>query len=405
VILHIAFFVHVFLEVRKMSIGMKLGLVISLGLLIRVILFSYISNETVEYLSERIEVMSILTSFRRISEGRFLVSIGMDPYSSNYFRLNPILSSVFFPFIHNTVITYMMLVICDLLSTCVIAATLDSYTIPAAAMFFLNPYAILSELGLSGQSAHILVMSLLLFSVVKGGKTGLCTLWLGFLIILKPVVPLALVFPIALILRRSVMKIIALTLCWIFVIVGLSFVISGSWSFLSKSLLDPILVSPDLEPNMGFAWCLFSMMFPASLPLFRIVFHLHLFVLMYPVYLRFSKSQEPCLHNRFLMLTMTAVILFQLYPTCIDYCMFFALMFACNPRYHDKISTLLSQTVIAGLAFTSVTGPLWIERNMGNGNFLFVLSIVTAFLGTVAVGHSLTIARLEGYLVKHKKSQ
>ena len=80
-------------------------------------------------------------------------------------------------------------------------------------------------------------------------------------------------------------------------------------------------------------------------------------------------------------------------------------MFACVPRFHDKISLLVTQTVLAGLAFTSVTGPLWIERNTGNGNFLFSLSIVTTFLGTAAVGHSFTLARLDGYSVQEKKNK
>jgi phosphatidylinositol glycan class U len=387
-----------------MSFRKNLALVISLGIVIRVAIYSIVSDHFVEYLSDRIEVLSIFTSYRRVAEGQFLFSEGMDPYSSNFLRLNPIVASVIFPLIKSKTLTFTFYVFCDTLSTILVALTADSYAVPVAAMVFLNPYTILSELGLSAQSTHILVMAALFFSVIKGKKTETATLWLALLVVLKPLVPIALVFPIALRLKRSVIRIIVSTIGWISVIVGLSYVVSGSSSFLGKSLWDPILITPDLEPNMGMAWCLFSMMFPGSLPLFRIFFHTHLFVFMFPAYLRFSKLNEPARNSRFLTLTMAAVIVFQLYPTCIDYSMFFAVMFACESRFHDKISILLTQTLLAGLAFTSVTGPLWIERNTGNGNFLFSLSIVMSFIGTLAVGHSLTVARLEGYVVEEQKS-
>lgn len=388
-----------------MHFGLKLSLLLTSGILIRIFLFSMCSNDMLEYLSDRIEVLSVFTSFRRISEGKFLVSSGMDPYSSQYFRMNPLVASFLFQVIESKVSTYIFAVVCDVVTAILIARASDAYSLPAAAMFFLNPYTILSELGLSSQSVHVLVMALLIFSVMKEKKVMLTSLWLALLMVLKPLVPIVLVFPIALNLKRPLLQILIASIGFTCLILSLSYFVSGSWSFFWRSIWEPILVSRDLEPNMGMAWCLFSMMFPDSLPLFRLVFQLHLLVFLYPVYIRFLKTSEPSRNQRFLQLTMAAVILFQLYPTGIDYSMFFSVMFACEPRFHDKISLLVTQTVLAGLAFTSVTGPLWIERNTGNGNFLFSLSIVTTFLGTAAVGHSFTLARLDGYTVQEKKNK
>jgi hypothetical protein len=65
----------------------------------------------------------------------------------------------------------------------------------------------------------------------------------------------------------------------------------------------------------------------------------------------------------------------------------------------------MAGSLIVGLFFTSAVGPLWLERNTGNANFLFYLAVVTTFVGILAVGQSLRATRLADYVLRDKKSK
>jgi hypothetical protein len=178
-----------------------------------------------------------------------------------------------------------------------------------------------------------------------------------------------------------------------------------SFSFFTIALKQLMLISPDLEPNMGFAWNLFSLMFEDSVWFFSAFLYSHLFLVAVPMYWRFKKMQDGDRDRvvRFFVLTVAAILLYQPYPTSIQYSTVHTLLVACSPRFHDKMSRIMSSGLIFGQLFASAVGPLWLERNTGNSNVVIYLGIVSTFMGMLAIAQSLRATRLAGYTLRSKK--
>jgi hypothetical protein len=384
----------------------KSVLVIALSIALRFFLFNTLGHNGIEYLSKRIENMSPVTSFIRLTEGNHLLNIlGIDPYVSNFFKLNPITASLVFPYLSSRGIYFSFLVACNILSGLLLIKGLGFV---AGLTFLFNPYTIVSELGLSAESVDSLFVSLLIF-VCSGNKKklGIMTFLISIIALNKPLIPFILIFPISLLSGESVFKTSIASFCWTALLHIVCFIITGgSWRYLTEVSKSLILQTSDLEPNMGFAWNLFTMSFKETATFYRLVFYGHLFLIGVPVFLRFKKMfNKDNLKDkvvRYFHIMVASMLLFQPYPTGLSFSMISSILVCCEDKFHNKVTQIMSVGLIGGQLFTSAVGPLWLERNTGNANFLFYLDVVSTFIGIIAIGESLRVARLSMYSSKKK---
>jgi hypothetical protein len=349
--------------------------------------------------------MSPITSFARIVEGEYLLNtLHADPYATGYFKLNPITASLLFPFVHNKTHMYIISCACDVLTAVILMFATGEHYMSAVIAFLLSPFTMMSELALSSESVDMLLVALVLLTATKNVKLSVSTFLVALLGLNKPIISLVLVFPISLSSKKPLRFSIILTLFWTVALHALCFSIAGrTWSFLETSL------RLDLEPTMGFMWNLFAMSFAETVVFFKIVTFGHLFLVGVPIYWRFQKMYTQDKRRdrvvRYMQLTTASMLLFQPYPTAINYALMHAILIACDDQFHDKISKIMSGGLFVGQAFTSAVAPLWLERNTGNANFLFYLDIVSTFLGILAIGQSLSATRLAGYKLKDKSKK
>ena len=378
--------------------------VVALGLVLRAGLYASVSSGVRSYLTTSIETMSPVTSYPRIVEGKFLVDSGIDAYASGYFKVNPLVASLVFPFVSDVDVFYWFLVAVDTLTAVLLMSVTENHKVMAGTFFYLFPYTFVSELGLSIGSVDMLLAALFLFSLLRLRKLGIAALSLALLVIVKPISTVTLVFPAALWLRRPVLHVFgSVALLWCLLQIA-SFTMTGSWSSFFGSFVDPLLMTPDLEPTMGMAWAIFSLIFPETVGLFRLIFHVHLFIIALPIYWRMREVAEAMPGGRlegsltrYVKLILAAALLYQAHPTAIDFAFIGSILIATDDTFHDKLSKIMSSGLMVGLAFTSAIAPVWLERNTGSPNFLFHFDIVTTFLAMLAVGQGLKVLRLQWY--------
>lgn len=383
-------------------------IIIGIGIVLRVCLFAICSCDTIDFLTQRVEFLSSLTSYSRMVEGKFLVSTGKELYVSDFFRLNPLVAAFVFPVIGSQVRTFAFATCLDALTAFFLMETTGPYDKVAGMLYLLNPYSIVSPSALSLQSLHILVMVLVLYATFVKKSVSAVSFALAFAVLLKPVLPIVLVFPISVCLGTSMWRILFGSIFWYTVLHFLSYSVTGfSWSYFHPTVVAPVLISGDNEPSMSLAWSLFTVVLKESLWYFRTAYHTHLLFTSALVHVRSTTvkySQET--KQRFMTLMMCAVLLFQQSATAIDHCLTISLILACDEtRYLDKISTFFTHVIMAGLIFSSAMGPLWIDKNTANMNFLFHMGMVTFFAGVFSITQGLRLARLDGYSEKEKKQQ
>lgn len=154
---------------------------------------------------------------------------------------------------------------------------------------------------------------------------------------------------------------------------------------------------------MGIVWCIFSVLFPFSLPFFRFAYQAHLLLLVVPGYIRIKNKNSGDIYSqaskdRFFVLITSAVLLFQAYPTSLDFCLIMALLCGAEePLYIDKTVSLFTQFIIAPMLLSSTTSTLWLERNTGNMNYLFHTLIVGCAVTAIAIAQALKLVRIAGY--------
>lgn len=352
-------------------------LILLIGIAIRFGLYAYVSQD---WLASRMEFASPLTSFERLKEATFLLfKLNLSPFSGSFFHVPPWLA---LPLMHMPEhLLFLLLVACDTITTVLLIRTTKSLL--AGAVFFLNPFAILSPISLSLQSVHVLVAILIV------SRTKFVDLWIAMLTVLKPISPIFLILTHR---PSSVLK----TFLWLGFLFVVSFQISG-YSFVFPTFVSPVLISTELQPNVGIWWALFTVMFPASLPLFRIVANTHLLFLAGPLYYRnvLGPSSK--------IVTLCAVLLFQPYPTVLDFALFLALMVTFPGM--NRLGHVSAQFMFGAQFFSSVTATLWLDRNTGNANFLFHLNMVSLVAGVIALGQAVRALRLAGYIEESKKIQ
>jgi len=171
-------------------------------------------------------------------------------------------------------------------------------------------------------------------------------------------------------------------------LVGLSYLVTGSWEFLPSTYGVQLTLS-DLTPNIGLWWYFFTEMFDSFRSFFLAVFWLHLSSYVGGLSIRIRRQP-------LVVLTLLAGItaIFKPYPSTSDASLFFALL----PLYRHVFPLMRYAFVVAAaVLYATFLGPafyhLWIYAGSGNANFFYAITLVWS-LGLSLLVSDLTFAVL-----------
>jgi hypothetical protein len=146
-------------------------------------------------------------------------------------------------------------------------------------------------------------------------------------------------------------------------------------------------------------------MFEKHMDLFRLLFATFQILVFVPTYIRFSSiayAEET--KQRYFVLMMCTILLFQPYPTALDFSLVIALVLGTDERrYHNMLSRFLPLVMFAVMVLSSVMSVVYVERNQGSPSFLFNINAISVIAGALSIANCLKVARLDGYVPKEKK--
>jgi phosphatidylinositol glycan class U len=270
---------------------------------------------------------------------------------------------------------------------------LDCLTVLNDSRFLFNPFTIATCIG---RPTSVLTTCAILYAISKAvaGASLTSMLALSFAGYLS-IYPLLLFPPLVLLCydRRAksnigssiafvLANVAAVTVC-VSALLYLSFLMTGSWEFLSSTYGVHVLL-PDLTPNVGLWWYFFIEMFDPFRNFFIGVFWLHLSCYVGGLTIRIRRQP-------LFVLTMLLGIfaIFKPYPSISDTSLFLALV----PLY-QHVFPLMSYTFVETsiVLYATLLGPafyyLWIYAGSGNANFFYAITLVWS------LGWSLLLADL-----------
>ncbi|XP_075428016.1 GPI-anchor transamidase component PIGU isoform X2 [Ascaphus truei] len=338
-----------------------LVLVVLVAVTIRAILFR---SSLAGIISERVEVVSPLSSWKRVVEGLSLLDLGVSPYSGDVFHETPLTLYLFHFLVEYAEIVFM---ITDALTAVALYLAVQEfnkvtfkkqklllelkkyspeshdllrsptgmYYVPlkVAIFYLLNPYTIMSCVAKSTCAINNAVIAFFILSTIKGSPL-LSAMFLA-LATYQSLYPLTLFTPALLYLLQREFIAVKLTgsgfwrftcqytclyLGSLLVLICHSFFLLSSWDFL-QSVYGFILSVPDLTPNIGLFWYFFAEMFEHFSLFFVCVFQINVFFYAVPLAIKLKE------HPMFLMFIQLAIIsIFKSYPTVGDVALYMAFL-------------------------------------------------------------------------------
>ncbi|EKD12630.1 uncharacterized protein L3040_005215 [Drepanopeziza brunnea f. sp. 'multigermtubi'] len=369
-----------------------------------------------DLLTGRVEISTPVTSFKRLQEGLFLYNHNVSPYDGGVYHQAPLLlplfsllpSSMSYP-----IFTYLLYILVDLSSANALmkiaetgeAGSSKLYTSPRkdkrwssyaiAAAFLFNPFTIATCIG---RPTSVLTTCAILHAISKAvvGASFTSMFALSFAAYLS-LYPVLLFPPLAILCydRKRNKKaeesmhsfVIGNALAVggsLFVLLQLSFLITGSWEFLHSTYGVQLLL-PDLTPNVGLWWYFFIEMFDSFRNFFLGVFWIHLSS--YVAGLTIRLRRQPLF---VLTILMGIFAIFKPYPSISDTSLFLALL----PLYRH-IFPLMRYTFLASstVLYATLLGPafyyLWIYAGSGNANFFYAITLVWSLGLSILVADTL----------------
>ncbi|KAL8599125.1 hypothetical protein ACOMHN_007841 [Nucella lapillus] len=154
-------------------------------------------------------------------------------------------------------------------------------------------------------------------------------------------------------------------------LLGASFSLEGSWSFL-RATYGFILGVPDLTPNVGVFWYFFTEMFEHFRIFFVCVFQINAFI--YSIPLAVKLCERPLFQ---LYIVMFVVSIFKSYPSYADTALCLSLL----PLWKHAFGYLRNVLVVAVMYIVvAVVAPilwhLWIYAASANANFYFAITLL-----------------------------
>ncbi|XP_075869458.1 phosphatidylinositol glycan anchor biosynthesis class U protein [Nelusetta ayraudi] len=389
-----------------------LTILVVLAVTIRAALFN---SSLSKVIAERVEVVSPVTSWKRVVEGLALLDLGVSPYAGDVFHETPLVIYLFHFLVDYAEITF---VLADVIAAVALYMAVKDYNkqvfrkqkfalemeqypldcvdlmrspkemyytpLKVAIFYLLNPFTILSCVAKSTCGLNNCVVALFILATVKGNVL-LSAIFLS-LATYQSIYLFTLCAPALLYLmqrqyipvnlqRASFWWFVAqyafMYLGSVFVIVCLSFFLLGSWDYL-PSVYGFILSVPDLTPNIGLFWYFFAEMFEHFRLFFLCVFQINVFFYTLPLSI---KLKEHPLFLMFMQLALTSI--FKSYPTVGDASLYLAFL----PVWSDlhrflRNIFLVTCTLLACSALFPVLWHLWIYAGSANSNFFYAVTLL-----------------------------
>nr|7WLD_U Chain U, Phosphatidylinositol glycan anchor biosynthesis class U protein [Homo sapiens]8IMY_U Chain U, Phosphatidylinositol glycan anchor biosynthesis class U protein,GFP-like fluorescent chromoprotein cFP484 [synthetic construct] len=394
-----------------MGSAAPLVLVLVVAVTVRAALFR---SSLAEFISERVEVVSPLSSWKRVVEGLSLLDLGVSPYSGAVFHETPLIIYLFHFLIDYAELVFM---ITDALTAIALyfaiqdfnkvvfkkqklLLELDQYApdvaelirtpmemryipLKVALFYLLNPYTILSCVAKSTCAINNTLIAFFILTTIKG-SAFLSAIFLA-LATYQSLYPLTLFVPglLYLLQRQYIPVKMKSKAFWIFsweyammyvgslvVIICLSFFLLSSWDFI-PAVYGFILSVPDLTPNIGLFWYFFAEMFEHFSLFFVCVFQINVFFYTIPLAIKLKE------HPIFFMFIQIAVIaIFKSYPTVGDVALYMAFFPVWNHLYRflRNIFVLTCIIIVCSLLFP-VLWHLWIYAGSANSNFFYAITL------------------------------
>ncbi|KAK0088811.1 hypothetical protein PV325_010605 [Microctonus aethiopoides] len=377
--------------------------------------FLLMNSEFQKIISERVEVSTALNSWKRVTEGVYLRTFGIDPYIGDLFHETP-LGLWAFTCMHQYMSIWALkclFVITDLLTAWLLFATAKHYVVELAkreeenkkntddnevsytpiatiaktsvlyvpAAYLFNPYIVLNCVAQTTTVFTNFLYAAILYSMIRRLKIVSCVLI--SLVTLQNLYPLSLIVPTIIYIVQDKKKAERITSIIFMIIlfssilsfmVYISYLINGSWSFLENTI-GFVLVVPDLRPNIGLYWYFFTEMFEHFRWLFIASFQINVGIL-YIIPLAFRLRRDPML-LAFAYLSIIAI--FKSYPSIGDVGFYMALL----PLWQHLFQHM-QQGFIVGcfMLFCTVFAPTvwhqWIYSRSANANFYFGVTLAFA---------------------------
>ncbi|KAL9656229.1 hypothetical protein ABK040_007844 [Willaertia magna] len=388
--------------------------VMILSFLIRFLLFYYEFDTT---LSNEIHFNTPTTSFKKLKEGLYFISIGLSPYSSVNYIQPPLLLLIFMPLenlsiwftklffiLFDLFIGYFLYLLCKLTLKLKLIKQLNNNNLPFILMivYLFNPIMICSCISMSTVIFNnFLIIGILFFTMKENIVMATLFLALGTYLTIYPI---TLFIGMILLLKQinskninlKIIKSIIFFIFWLILIIYASIVLLdqitndkiinnnnliSNWlgekrfslfiEFIQQCYLYPLSLN-DLTPNWGNFWYFFIEVFDDFRLFFLIIFHLHVLAYIIPMTIRFKND------GLFWCLIQIAIIsVFKAYPCLGDFYFYMTLLVI----YKDLAQYMRYGFVIVSLLMCSMfVGPIcfntWIYKGTGNANFFYFMTLM-----------------------------
>ncbi|XP_069740360.1 phosphatidylinositol glycan anchor biosynthesis class U protein isoform X2 [Narcine bancroftii] len=366
-----------------------LMLVVVVAITVRAMLFR---SSLANFISERVEVVSPLNSWKRVVEGLSLLDLGVSPYTGNMFHETPLIIYLFHFLIDYAEFVFMAMDVITALALYVVAEDFNKvvfrkqriafelkkyapdiitlvrtpkemYHIPlkVALFFLLNPFTVLTCVAKSTCAINNAIIAVFVLATVKG-SAFISAIFLA-LAAYQSLYPVALFAPALLYLAQKhhlivsfhsmdfvvyLLKYAVMFIGCLLISLCLSFFLLSSWSFI-PSTYGFILSVPDLTPNIGLFWYFFAEMFEHFRLFFVCVFQINVFFYTLPLSVKLRD------HPMFFMFIQIAIIaIFKSYPTVGDVALYMAFLPMWNHLYRCSSSKHLCGIVLADFIISVV---------------------------------------------------
>ncbi|CEH17614.1 Major facilitator superfamily permease-Cdc91p [Ceraceosorus bombacis] len=249
----------------------------------------------------------------------------------------------------------------------------------AAALYLFSPHTIASCLAKSASQLNNLLVLLSTLGALTGSRLLTTTALAGAT--LSSLTPILLAPPLLMLCAQrspSARPILHASLTSLALLATLSgglyasYHLSGSsWRFLER-VYSPVILLPDLTPNIGLWWYFFIEIFDHFRNFFLLVFNVHLASYTAPMTIKYSS--DPL----FAVTALSGVIsAFKSYPTMGDTSLFLALV-----ALHVDLLPYLRYPIVSVLLYLYATlllptfHHLWLQAGSGNANFYYAITLV-----------------------------
>eukprot|EP01112_Ceratiomyxa_fruticulosa_P011800 TRINITY_DN3235_c0_g1_i1.p1 TRINITY_DN3235_c0_g1~~TRINITY_DN3235_c0_g1_i1.p1 ORF type:complete len:429 (-),score=71.33 TRINITY_DN3235_c0_g1_i1:101-1387(-) len=402
------------------------------AIFVRVLLFQ---QGFYEVFGNRNEVITPVSSYKRVKEGLYLVDAGNSPYAGTVYLQPPLLLALFYP-LHNldVIFTQLFYVSLDIIFALVLRSISfmtkesESFSNLIATLYLFNPFTIFSCIGMSTTNINNTSIIVALFYAHKG-NIPLTSFFIALASYLT-IYPIVLVPPLIVLLHKYNQKtpspprsrshstppnttdkptyttIFSTTTCFLLFLgwlLWLSYKLLHSWDFLQESYLS-MVGGLDLTPTIGLFWYFFVEIFEHFRSLFLFVFQYHPFVYVAPLTLRLYR------HPMVLFWTLTAIIsILKAYPSVSDLSLHLSIIPLLRSNVNGSILSLtgVKNATLVGVAmfYCTILSPIlwhmWIYQGTGNANFYYAANLVMTLAHIILIVDIVSSVFKSNFIAKH----